>query len=62
MSVLLYPSMLCVVMLMGLLVLGFALFHSVCELLSVWVWLLFRCCMLWKCLVWVEVLCWIDHV
>ena len=43
------------------------MFDSVSELFGetlqcVWVWFLFCCSMLWKCLVWVEVLCWIDHV
>ena len=42
-------------------------FDSVCELFgetirNVLVWLLFCCLILSKCLVWVEVHCWIDRV
>ena len=35
-----------------------------CSVISqyAWVWLLFCCRMLWMCLVWSEVLCWIDYV
>ena len=58
MSVMLCPCILGTALLMDLLY----CVMRVCELKCVWVWLLFCCSMLWKCLVWVEVLCWIDHV
>ena len=64
-SVMLYPCILCVELLMDL----FVLCVWQClwivrwnNLQYVWVWLLFCCWMLWKCLVWVKVLCWINHV
>ena len=57
-SVMLYPFILCVALLMDLFVL------CVCELFGETICNMFACdChMLWKCLVWVEVLCWIDRV
>ena len=58
-SVILYPCILCVALLMDLFVLCVACLTVFVNCLGVFA---IFCLMLWKCLVWVDVLCWIDRV
>ena len=71
-SVKLYPGIVCVALLLDLFVLCVAYltvfvnslvrqFVICVGVVAVWL-LLFGCRMLWKCFVWVEVLCWIDRI
>ena len=63
-NVMLYPCDSCVALFMDLFILWVACLWIVWWNNSqyVWVWLLFCCRILWKCLVWVKVLCWLDRV